>query len=256
MSRLIKRLRQVSESVAPSLGFKTASTSPAQTMLLIATLPKSDASQIAEIADAGIDAVLVRSRELAEELQTLRQMSDSIGDIPWGVWPDVMTGEDIKELCNMGGDFITFAAPEAPAALLGEEIGKVIKLSPPLDDGLIRTINQLPIDAVLLDFRGEGESITVSHLMDCQRLAGSIHKPLMVAIEQMPDDKEIQALWEAGVNGVVIEVAEESQPDFAGLRQAIISLPQTRRKSAARGAMLPRLDEESGSTPPEDTEEI
>lgn len=252
MSRLIKRLRQVSESVAPSLGFKTASTSPTRLMLLIAALPKGDTGHTSEIAEAAVDAILVHSQDLKGELQTLQNMAGSIGDIPWGVWPEAMSGEGIKELGDMKGDFLTFAASKAPAALLGEEIGKVIKMSPPLDDGLIRTIEQLPIDAVLLDLRGEGKSITVAHLLDCQRLAGSMRKPIMIAIEQGLDDKEIQALWEAGVNGVVVEVEEKSQSELVKLRQAIESLPQTQKKPGGQRVTLPHPEGEAGSVPPEE----
>lgn len=252
MSRLIKRLRQVSESVAPSIGFKTSTTSHARLMSLIAALPISDTNQIANIADAGIDAILMHSQDLEGDLQNIQQITDSIGDTPWGIWPESMTDEGIKKLLDKGGDFITFTASEAPAALLGEEIGKVIKLSLPLDDGLIRTIDQMQIDAVLLDFREEDANITVSHLMDCQRLTGSIRKPLLIAIKQKLNDKEIRALWEAGVNGLVVEAEEEPQEELARLNKAIASLPQTRKKSGSRSALLPRLNEEADSEPPDE----
>jgi len=243
MSRLIKQLNQVSESIAPSLGFKTAATSPARLILLIAALPLSNASQLAKITD--VDAILIHGQDLKGELQTLHQLADSAGDTPWGVWFETMTGEGIKELSEMGGDFLTFVASKTPAALLGEEIGKVIKIGLPLDDGFIITIDQLPIDAVLLDFSNEEEGITVSQLMDCQRISGLIRKPLMVAVQQTLGDKEILALWEAGANGVVVKVKEEPQPELMRLRQAITALPQTTRKSGGKKAILPHLEVES-----------
>lgn len=252
MSRLIKQLRQVSESIAPTLGFKTATTTPTRLMLIIAALPKSDTSQIAKITEAEVDAILVNSQDLEGDLQTLRQIPSIIKNTPWGVWSETMTDEGIKELGNIGGDFLIFVASRAPATLVGEEIGKIINLSPPLDDGLIRTIDQLPIDALLLDFRGKGGSITVSHLMDCQQLTGSTRKPVMVAVDQWLGDKELKAFWEAGVNGMVVEVEDESQAELMRLRQAISALPQTTRKSAEQGVILPSLERNANSVPPEE----
>lgn len=240
MSQLIKKLRHVSESVAPSLGFKTAAASSARPMLLVAIVPGSDPSGIAAIAGAGVDAVMVHSQDLKGDVETFKSMAEGIGDIPWGVIPELMTGDDIKELIGAGGDFITFAASKAPAALLEEEIGKVIRLNLPLDEGLLRTIDQVPIDTILLDLRGEGDTITISHLIECQRLSLSTRKPIMVAADQKLDNGELQALWEAGVNGVAVEAKKELQPELLRLHQAIEAISKTPRKSGERGVMLPR----------------
>lgn len=243
MSQLIKRLRQVSESVAPSLGFKTAAASSTRPMLLVATVPESNVGRIDGIADTIVDAVLVHSQDIKGVITAIKKIAGNLGDIPWGILPESMMIEDIKELTNTGGDFITFAASKAPAALLEEEISKVIKLNLPLHDHLIRTIDQMPIDAILLDLRGEGEIISVSHLIECQRLAISSRKPLMVAVDQKLDRAELQALWEAGVNGVAVESTEELQSELPRLHQAIAAISRTPRKSGERGIMLPRLEE-------------
>ncbi|HJX70121.1 MAG TPA: hypothetical protein VJ441_03405, partial [Dehalococcoidia bacterium] len=141
---------------------------------------------------------------------------------------------------------------KAPATLLQEEIGKVMKIALPCDDGLIRTIDQLPIDAVLLDFREEGKNLTISQLMNCQWLAGSIGKPLLVAIQQELTDKEIQALWEAGVNGVVVEVRDKTQQRLVKLCQAIKALSPATRKLRERRVVLPHLGGEANSATPEE----
>ena len=122
----------------------------------------------------------------------------------------------------------------------------------PIDDGLIGTIDQLPIDAILLDFRGEGGNITVSNLMDCRRFTGSTRKPLLAAIETKVDEKELQALWEVGVNGVVVDIEKESQSEIKRLYQAIGTLSRTQRKSKGQRVILPRLEGDEGSVMPEE----
>lgn len=252
MSKLIKKLRQISGNATPPMGFKTTTTSPNKLMLLIVALPNSDTKWAAQLSGAEVDAVLIHSKDLGRELQTIKSIASSVDDIPWGVWSETVTTDGIEGLKEMGGDFIIFIASEAPASLLQEEIGKVIKITPPFEEGLISTIDQLTIDAVILDFRGEGKPLTISQLMNCQWIAGSINKPLLVTTQQGLVDKEIQALWDAGVSGVVVEVEEESLIELKKLHQVIEALSPISKKPGERRAVLPRLEGEEGSVFPQE----
>jgi hypothetical protein len=73
MSRLIKKLHQISEGVTPPLGFKTVKVSPSQLMLLIAALPQGNVSRAAQLTEAEVDAVLIHGQDLERELQTPRR---------------------------------------------------------------------------------------------------------------------------------------------------------------------------------------
>ena len=234
------------------MGFKTTTISPSQLMLVIAVLTKSNASVVAQLTEAKVDAVLIHSKDLGRELQTIQKLASPLDDIPWGVWPEMVTEEGIEGLKEMGGDFIIFMASEAPASLLRDEVGKVMKITLPCEEGLIGAIDQLPIDAVLLDFRGEGENLTISQLMNCQWIAGSINKPLLVAIQQRLGDKEMQALWEVGVKGLLVEVEEEPLTELMRLRQAIAALSPASRKSGERRVVLPHLELEADSASPDE----
>lgn len=245
MSKIIKKLRQISHSAAPPMGFKTTTISPSQLMLVIAAVTRSNSGIVAQLTEAEADALIVHSHDLVKELQTIQKIAGSLNDIPWGVWPETVNKAGIEGLKDAGGDLLIFEASEAPASLTQEEVGKVIKITPPFEESLIRTIGQLPIDAVLLDFREEDENLTISQLMNIQLISDSINKPLLVAIQQMLDQKEIQALWEAGVKGVVMEVEKGPMTDLTGLRQAIAALSPASRKQREKRALLPQLGEEA-----------
>jgi len=249
MSKLIKKLRQIYEGAQP-LGFKTTATPSSQQMLLIVALPQK--GNVAWLTRTEVDAILIHSQDLEQGMQTLRQVANSIGDIPWGLWLAAITEEGMKQLREAGGDFLIFEASTTSAILLQEEkVGKVLKVDLPQDEGLIRTINQLPIEVVLLDVKKEGEFLTISDLIHCQWLAGLVDKPLLVATQQELTPKEIRSLWEAGVSGVVVEMKEEQpQERLKRLSQAIKALPSRTKRHGERRAMLPRLGQ--GSTMPEE----
>jgi hypothetical protein len=234
------------------MGFKTTAIKPSQLMLVIAVMTKRNASVVAQLTEAEVDAVLIHSKDLGRELPTIQKIAGPVNDIPWGVWPETVNEDSIEELKGMGGDFIIFVASEAPASLLQDDIGKVIKITTPFEDGFIVTIDQLPIDAVLLDFREEGENLTVSQLMNCQWIADSINKPLLLAVQQRLGDKEMQALWEVGVKGVVVEIEEEPLAELVRLRQAIAALSPVSRKPGEKRAVLPRLELEEDSVSPDE----
>jgi hypothetical protein len=250
MSKLVKKLRQINESAAQPLGFKRTSILPSQQMLLVMALPQKDS--LAWINKAEVDAILIHSQDLEQGVQTLRQVANSIGDIPCGLWPEAMTEEGMKQLKEAGGDFLIFEASTAPAILLQEaELGKVLKVDLPQDEGLIAAIDQLPIEVVLLEIKGEGGVLTISDLMHCQWLADLVDKPILVATQQELTDKEIRSLWEAGVDGVVVEMKEKQlQERLTRLSQAIKALPPRRKRHGERRVMLTRL--EPGSTMPEE----
>ena len=254
MSKLVKKLRQIYEGVAQPLGFRTAAAPLKRQMLLIATLPEFDTQRLAQLVQAEVDAVVIHSPDL-DKLPMIQQMANSVGDIAWGVWLGLTTEEGIKQFQEAGGDFLIFQASTTPTALLQEEdLGKVMKLDLPQDDGLIRTIDQLPIEAVLLDIRKERGRLNISDLMYCQWLASLLHKPLLVAIQQEITAKEIRALWEVGVNGIVVEVDEEKpQERLTELRRAIEALPPATKRHRKGGVVLPQVEPETGSVTAEET---
>ncbi len=110
MSKLVKKLRQIYESVPP-MGFGTASSSPGGQMLLVVALPQT--GNVVWLPKAEVDAVLVHSHDLEQGIQTFRQVANNIGDIPWGLWLSALTEEDeegIKQLKEAGGDFLVLEA--------------------------------------------------------------------------------------------------------------------------------------------------
>ncbi len=243
MSQLIKRLRQIAEGSTQRLGFRAGTASPTQSMLLIAALPHSNDDTLTEVVSAEVDAILLCMEDLESEAQSFQRIVTMASNIPWGVWSTGITNKSIGQLREAGGDFLIFEASAAPAALLQEkELGKVLKIAPPLDDSLMRTIERLPIDAMLIDIATE--RIKVSHLMYCQRLADLIPKPLLVAVSQELEDEEIQALRESGATGLVVEIGEKPRERLLELHQRIKALPSIQGRWKSRGAILPQIEPE------------
>ena len=160
-------------------------------------------------------------------------------------------------MVKAGCDFVVFPAANTPLAILqDDEVGKILQVEVSLSEGLLRAVDELPVDGVLI--AGEQESdyfLTWHHLMIFQRFADLLTKPLLVGVPSYVAATDIQALWEAGVDGVVVEV-EVDQP--AGrlneLRQVINELTFPPRKRAKAEALLPYIGGKTGVETEEEEE--
>jgi hypothetical protein len=241
MSRFLDKLERIWEGKAQPLGFGAQAKTKSPPMALVATLPLGRGDMVALAVAESVDAVLVPVEELAKEVEVLSQAIQTVGDIPLGVWVKTVTEEDVRQLSELGCDFLVFGADEVPATILVEgEIGKVLEIKPSLSDGLAKAIARLPIDAVLL--KSEAQPLTVRRLMDYQRIASSVGKPSLSALPQGRGRDEVKGLWQAGIRGVVLSPEQLSQ-----VREAIQALPLTKGRTKGKvDIFLPPISEEMG----------
>jgi len=258
MSRFIDKLNQVSRVMPQSMGFKRVQPiSEKPKILLIASLAQASADGLADYA-VGADAGLLPIHKLSSEVKTIGEMSQAVPDIPWGGWLRNTTKSKIKHTAKDGCDFMVFPAANTPLTLLQNDgIGKILEIEPLLSESLLRAANELPIDAVLVTAeQGGGSFLTWQHLMLFQRFASLLTKHLLASIPPNVTANELQALWGAGVNGVVIEVSV-GQPTnrLKKLRQIIDKLTfPSQCKWEKAGALLPHIGREA-STATEEEEE-
>jgi len=215
---------------------------------------------VGSLADyvVGADAGLLHLPKSSSVAKTLKEISQAISDIPWGGWLKNIDKGEIKQMAKTGCDFVVFPAANTPLALLqNDETGKILKVEKSLSDGLLRTVNELPVDAVLIAAEQEGEYfLTWHHLMLFQRFADLLTKPLLVSVPSNIIANELQALWEAGVDGVVIEVgAGQSADRLKRLRQVIDKLAfPSRHKRGKAEALLPYTGKEASIVAEEEEE--
>ncbi len=247
MSKLIDKLNQIAKAVPQPIGFRAAqSASPKTELVLIANV--TQATNI-----SGADAVLIS--QLSPGAKALQKIARSLPNIPWGLILEDINRKGIRPMIEAGCDFVVFPASAAIALPDDDKIGKVLQVESSLSEGLIRAINELPADAVLIAREQEGECpITWRHLMLFQRFADLLTKPLLVPVPLNMAANELQILWEIGVDGVVAEVGGERPGErLEELRQTIDKLTLAPRQRRKTEALLPRIGGET--SPAAETEE-
>ena len=257
MSKFIDRLNQLSQAEPPPMGFGRAHTAPPKAkMLLIASLAKASADKLPEYA-VGADAGLLHISNASSGTKAIGEICQAMPDIPWGGWVKDSGLSEAKPLSEAGSDFLVFpAAGLTLSAVQGDEAGKIIELEPSLSDGMLRAVNELPADAVLIaSDRDKGHSLTWYDLMMCQHFASLITKPLLVTVLPTASSDELKALWEAGISGVVIEIdTGQTANRLEGLRQVIDELSFPPRRQHKKPAVIPHIAGAVDS-PPADVED-
>jgi hypothetical protein len=255
MSKFKDELRRVSQVGLQPMGFRAAPAVPPKPgMLLVAILAETDIDHLAERV-AGANAGLLSIARLSSGAKTVQKICQAMPGIPWGGWLRESDKEGTKPIVEAGCDFVVFPAASTSLAILqNDEVGKILEVEPGLEPSLLRTINDLPADAVLTSGEQEkGYFLTWHHLMLFRRCAELLTKPLLVSVPSDVAANELQALWEAGVVGVVVET--QPQGRIAELRQIIDKMtfppPRQRRKIEP---LLPRIAEEKETVPEEEEE--
>ena len=245
MSKFIDKLNEVSRATLQPIGFRAAQSAlPKLRMLLVASLAQVDAANSAEYV-AGADAGLLPIAVLSSEAKTIKKMSQVVPDIPWGGWLRNNCRGGVEQIEKSGGDFIIFPAVNTSLAIVqNEEVGRILEVEASLNEGLLTAVNELPVDAILITGEDkEGYFLTWHHLMLFRHFADLLTKPLLVSIPSTVVADELQALWEAGVDGVIVEVGAK-QP--AGrLREAIdkLAFPSSRKREVE--TLLPYIGGEA-----------
>ncbi len=259
MSKFIDKLNKLSRGEPQPIGFvarQPVSLKPK--IQLVAVLAEGNVKPLTDYI-TGADAGLLCVSKLSSGVKALEKISQAHSDIPWGVWlQDDGLGE-IKQMDKVSCDFVVFPAISTPLAILqNDEVGKILEVETSLSEGLLRAVNELPVDAVFIaGERRENFFLTWQHLMLFRRFAELSAKPLLVSVPLGVTASELQALWEAGVDSVVVELsAEQSRDRLKELREVIdeLAFPSQRRRESVK-PLLSRISEETGVATTEEEEE-
>ncbi len=254
MSRLLDKIKKQTEGTSVQIGFRrTLQEAPKPTILLIAKAAIGESGSPVKNIE-GADAVLIDASGFELTAKNLPRIVKPLGGIPWGI--AIEESKDTGEaLDNSGCDFVVIT-PASPigAAPKNEKTGKIMQVEFSMDDGLLRALNDLPVDAVLAaDSFDEQGAMSYHHLMILRYMALLIKKPLLVPVPAGVTKEELKALWDAGVEAVVVPVDCAKEETLKELREIAATLPP--RASQKLDIFLPSASGRRTEPEPEPDEE-
>jgi hypothetical protein len=255
MSKLIEKLKKLSQTAPPPMGFHTNRPVEENPALLAIGRLQLNSTAPATKYNGGADAVLIYSNKTELTLKEIQKTVKSLGDIPWGVYLEE-SGSETAALIEAGCDFIVFSPASRITDLPQDEnTGKILQLESSMDDGLLRAVNDLPADAVLVtDALAENEILTIHHLMIYRHVANYIGKPLITPVPANIAEADLKALRDAEIKGVMAEIDTTNGEDLKELKKKIVKLPpRIVKKQEKGGVIIPHIA--TAAAPPDEEEE-
>jgi hypothetical protein len=255
MSRLIDELTRTDRAAFQPMGFRTSREAQGEPRLRLIGVAGFE-SYTADCFD-GADAMLFKTEKSVPAEKTIKSAITSVGEIPWGIYVPGISAGKLSTIIKDGCDFLVFPAAAAISDLPEDDAtGKIIEVESSLDDGLIRAINNLTIDAVMVTDSLEKDGPLVwQQLMIFQHILNLLTKPVIVPVSLNMSESELKTLWETGIDGVIVEFDKQQPAGFGELRGLINKLPPRTSKKGKTDAILPSPGVARESEPEEEEEE-
>ena len=257
MSKLLDRLERVNRGPTASLGFGAAARAQkVRPMAIIGALsdPGKAVEGASNLAKIGADGALIDG--LAPE-EIKKQLAQALDGVPWGVRVPGLDSERMSHYKEQGCDFLAFEAGKASLEALGEaDTAYILSIQPDTDDRLLRAIEGLPVDVVLLPFKSVDPPLTLEHLLTISSVRRAFSKYLLLELAGTPTSKEMEALRDVGVNGLLVDTTAISAEKLEGLHEELLALPRRKRDRGDRTtAILPGTLYQQSGTPSRREEE-
>ena len=253
MSEFIEKLKRGTQIVPAPMGFRSEPVKEKTKILLVAVVSQPNIKNPEDYI-AGADAGLLTMNNLASGMESLQKLNKVIADIPWGGWLRDARWEK-KEFPKLECDFLIFSS-DTPIFTLPAKLGRILELDNLASDTLIRAIDDLPVDAIMINEK-PGDLLNWQYIASLQRLDNLLSKPLLVKVPSGITGSDLPMLWGVGVDGIVIEVGASQPKDMMKeLRQVVdkASFPLP-RKAKKPDVLLPFISPEKPAESEEEEEE-
>ena len=239
MSKLLDLLQRISDGSPVPLGFGAARSGNLPGMALLGRAARPARGRrprgLTETAVGSLDAVIVDDASSAEQLT---QLASQFSTVPWGVGLNDLT-ETTAQACQAGGaDLLTFSLDGTEAAAVSgvDDVARLLSVSADLTDRELRAIAALPLDGLVLDMKHVAGPWTLADLVHVGKISRRVEEYVLVEVTAAPASKDLEALRNMGVSGLIVEPSTLRGSTLADLKAALLDMPRprSRRRSQLR----------------------
>ena len=253
MSKFLDRMERISLAAPGGIGFAAARTEKTPGLALVGLVSKSYAKGLATVSKLGLDAALLSG---IDDAAGLKRYEKSLPSAPWGVSTSSLTETSAQEFRDGGCDILAFSMENtAASALSSDDAARILYVDPEIEERELRAIGALPIAVLILTMKDISGPMDLASLASIASISRRVDKYVLVELAGVPSDKDMEALRNAGVDGLVLDVAAVEPEALAKLKDAALDMPKQRPSGRRRAdAIVPSsvFPSGGGSEPAED----
>ena len=259
MNKLLDRLDRIAHGAPAGLGFVTSTKrEPVPHLALLAQVAAPKESTVSALAEAQVDAFIVTQQ--GKDMKALERTVKPLKKVSWGATVEHLDRELTEAYKSQGSDFLVFGIEGTRADALEEgEMARVLRIPADLEESTLRALEDLPVDAVLLQRPGVEAPLALEHLLAIGNVRAAISRYLLLEWDAELTSRDLEHLRDLGVDGIVLNAENVDADLFKTVRQRIQDLPKRKpkgeRHTMATISHMPRLMGTPGQREEEDEEE-
>ena len=237
MSKFIEELEKVGVTTPPRLGFGTGKTETKSLNLLIVGL--IDSYQPKKHSNSPITYMALASQSI--DSITLADDKTVVG-----TWPANTDSLDLDSLSSSSGDFIIIPDIEARSEIMAvEDIGKLIVVTDSTPEEIYRSIEELPIDGIVVSGMTHGTTLSIRDIMWMRSIRDVSTKPILLSSSRSLSYQELSLIRDAGLQGIILDLKKVKDKDVKDMLTSIDSIPSRKSSRESISATLPRIQSTS-----------
>jgi hypothetical protein len=256
MSKLIDKLSKLRQPEPQQIGFMTRSVPLAKPRLqVLAELDADNLEKFKEVLKT-VDGLIVDTNKV-DDLISIEKVCQANYPVAVGAWLKTNAAAILKKASVTESDFFVVPSNIPVTMTRKEKSGRILDIDVTLSEGTLRAAGELPLDAFIVTGKHLEMDMTINRLIFIQRLLLLVNKPVLVMIDNNLNSDELQSLWDIGVSGVVVEVADGKAAEKVAAISAMsekLEMPAFRKKGKS-SPILPRLQAEAPQPEQEEEEE-
>lgn len=238
MSKLLDRLDRITRGAPSPMGFTNiVAKETIPQMALLAQVKTPRRSDIDALANAQVDAFILA--------KGTKPLDNTVKPLKSQVWGAIVGGSEVNEIegyKTKGCDFVVFGIEGTLADNVEEgDTGRILRITPNLPDAILRGLEDLPVDIMLLERPGASDLLSLTHLLAISNIRNFISRYLLLEWDGNLTTRDLEHLRDLGVDGIVLEVAKVGIGAFETMRQGIDEMRKRKPRGEQRpAAILPR----------------
>lgn len=238
MSKLIEQLEKIGTITPAPMGFgvnPAPKKAPSLTLVALSDTKTSDKNMV-----SCFNATIVRIKK--DTKAAIKSAKSSAVTSVWGIWSDNTSCKSLETLKNEGGDFFTISNFNTNAEVLSDDsLGKIIVIPINIPEELCHSLEELPVDAIIMSDLEKVVNLTINDAMQIRSLRDLISKPILLLRESPLKKQDLKVIRDVGLQGIVLDLNKISSDDVNTMRKNIDNMPTAKNKKDQANAIIPRL---------------
>jgi hypothetical protein len=240
MSKLLDWLEKINRGgTTGGIGFgMVAPREDVPVMALLGVVSSHDPTEARAANKVGLAGALIESD--SQQTGPSKQVLEALGKLPWGVQLKKPSNKSVARLRKQGCDFFIFETGDTPADVLEEgDAARILTIDLSMKPELANTIEDLPVDMVILNSPTPDDPLMVTNLMAISLIRNQMNKFCILRGTRPWSTQELQSLRDIGIDCIALNVSRFEPGEMEQFKVTLDKLSRRKSRPEKSSAIVP-----------------